>query len=120
MVSADLHVAERADVMRDGSDQQTDAEECDEEADRSQKESSMGSIGNPLVDKQTQFRQVKYQHHQCRNDADKDQEDPGSGNMHTVGVSRLGTVGGHQIRAGRFVRGEQMKVAYRDQAGYSA
>ena len=52
MVTADLHIAERTDVMRNESDQQADAEKGDEEADRGQEKSSMRTLRNPLVNEQ--------------------------------------------------------------------
>src|ERR1035437_37784 len=58
----------------------------------------MRAVRNPLVDEHTQLRQVKRQHHQRGCDADKDQEDPGPGNMHTVGLSRLSLRGPYPLK----------------------
>ena len=92
--------------MRDRGDQQADTQEGDEEADRGEKESSMRPIGNPLVNELAQLRPVKYQHHQRRGYADEDQQDPNSGNMHSLEISWLAdnrrrSTGGHILVARR-------------------
>lgn len=82
VTSPHLHVTEGADVVCNGDDQQADAEERNEEADRSQKQPAMRAVWNPLMDQQPQVRQMEHQHDDRGGHRDKDQQDQGAGNMH--------------------------------------
>ena len=62
-MAANFNIAERANVMRDGCDQQADAQEGNEKADRCQKESSMWPVRDALVNEQSQVRSVQQEKH---------------------------------------------------------
>jgi hypothetical protein len=84
-----LDVTEGADVMGDGSDEETDGKKGDEEADGGEKETAVRAVGDLLVDDVADFGEVKDEKDCGGAEADEDQEDRRAGDVHRVGLSPL-------------------------------
>lgn len=87
---AHLDIAERADVMSDGGDQQAHPEEGDEEADRGEKEAALRTIGNLLMDDESEFGEVQQKENESGGHDDESEQNDGTGDVHGwVSLPRL-------------------------------
>jgi len=82
VAAAHLDVAEGANVMGDGGDEETHREKGDEEADRGEEEPALGTVWDLLMDDFTGFGEVKNEQNRRGDNGYEDQEDPGSGDVH--------------------------------------
>lgn len=89
MTACHLNIAEGADVVSDGSDEETDSEEGDEEADGGEKETAVGTVGDLLMEDMADFCEMQNEEDGSGAEADEDQKDRRAGDVHRVGLSPL-------------------------------
>ena len=88
-MASHLDVTEGADVMRDGSDEETDGKKGDEEADGGEKETAVRAVGDLLVEDAAEFGEMQNENNCGGAKADEDQKDRRAGDVHRVGLSPL-------------------------------
>jgi hypothetical protein len=74
VASAHLHIPEGPNVVRDGEDQKTHSEKCDEEAHGCEQEASVRTVRYLLMDEVAELGEMQQQEQNCDDDGDKDQE----------------------------------------------
>jgi hypothetical protein len=89
VMASHLDVTEGADVMRDGSDEETDGKKGDEEADGGEKETAVRAVGDLLVEDAAEFGEMQNENNCGGAKADEDQKDRRAGDVHRVGLSPL-------------------------------
>ena len=80
--TADDDIAEWPDVMRDGVDEQTGCEKCDEEGDGGEEQAPMRAIRNLLVKDAARFGEVQQDERDCCHESDEDEQNPRAKDMH--------------------------------------
>jgi hypothetical protein len=89
VAAADDDVSERTDVVGDGGDEESCAEEGDEEADRGEEQPFMRPVGDLLMKHQADLCEVQQQKSCGSHQADEDYKNPRTGNVHGQRLPRL-------------------------------